>query len=42
MLPRTDTQTVRGDTAEGSAKEDGHGTVEGFQLNCECSRTFHE
>ena len=34
LLPRTDTQTVRGDTAEpaeGSAKEDGHGPVEGFQ-----------
>ena len=33
MLPRTDTQPVRGNTAEhaeGSAK-DGHGTVDGFQ-----------
>ena len=34
MLPRTDTQTIRGDTAEpaeGSAKEDSHDTVDGFQ-----------
>ena len=34
MFPRTDTQTVRGNTAEhaeGSAKEDCHATVEGFQ-----------
>ena len=34
MLPRTDTQTICGDTAEpaeGSAKEDSHDTVDGFQ-----------
>ena len=31
MLPRTDTQTIRGDTAEGSAKEDSHDTVDDFQ-----------
>ena len=43
MLPRTDTQTIRGDTAEpaeGSAKEDSQCTVDGFQcwpLNFICA-----